>query len=216
MRCGDDGFVSREAGCPFGGGTKGTRRFDHGASSVTAFQQFIAGDPEAFDAVVREFAGPAYTVAVRVLGDPAAAEEAVQEAMVRVWQRAAKFDSERGNERSWILSVVRNQAIDMLRKRARLAERSIDADPVVHEVQDPADTWGAVLQRLTRERVLLVLKELPREQREVIMLAYYGGLRPVTIAQRLRVPEGTIRSRLRIALSRLRTMLAEERQALEA
>ncbi len=183
---------------------------------MTAFQQFIAGDREALDVVVREFAGPAYTVAVRVLADPAAAEEAVQEAMVRVWQRAAKFDAERGNERSWILSVVRNQAIDMLRKRARLAERSIDADPVVHEVQDPADTWGAVLQRLTRERVLLVLKELPREQREVIMLAYYGGFRPLTIAQRLRVPEGTIRSRLRIALSRLRTMLAEERQALEA
>lgn len=179
------------------------------------FERFRAGDASAFDALVAEYTGPAFAAAVQVLRDPSLAEEAVQEAFVRIWRRGRQFDPARGNERSWILAVARNAAIDLLRKRARLAERSIDDAPAVYAMQDPDDTWQAVLASLTGERVRNALGALPAEQKDVIVRAYYHGQRPVDIARETGLPEGTVRSRLRLALTRLRESLSPVREALE-
>ncbi len=122
---------------------------------ATAFSRFRAGDQAAFDELVAEYTGPAYATAIRVLREPTKAEEAVQEAFVRIWQRARQFDPERGIERSWILSVVRNSSIDALRRDNRARERSIDEGPAVYELRDPDDVWQQVLSRLTRERVVV-------------------------------------------------------------
>jgi RNA polymerase sigma-70 factor, ECF subfamily len=190
-------------------------RFDHRhceaetvADMKSAFERFVAGDTTAFDGVVVSYSGPAYAVALRVLGDQQQAEDAVQDAMVRIWKVAARsFDPARGHERSWILTVVRNVAVDALRRR-KDGERSIDESLFVYDTRDDSSTWQAVLQRLTRAEVQEALRRIPAEQREVLTLAYYGGIRPVEIARRLGVPEGTVRSRLRLALKRLRSDLA--------
>jgi RNA polymerase sigma-70 factor (ECF subfamily) len=180
----------------------------------TSFTRFRAGEPEAFDEVVAEYAGLAFATAVRVLREPARAEEAVQEAFVRIWQRARQFDPERGVERSWILSVVRNSAIDVLRRDSRVRERSIDEGPAVYELRDPDDVWQQVLDRLTGETVQAALQMLPVDQQEVVVKAYYQGIRPVDIARELGIAEGTVRSRLRLALVKLRESLAPVREEL--
>jgi RNA polymerase sigma-70 factor (ECF subfamily) len=182
----------------------------------TAFERFRAGERTAFDDVVHEYAGSAYAVAVKVLGDPGLAEETVQEAFVRIWERAGAYDGTRGNERTWILSVVRNQAIDVLRKRQRQRERSMEDEPVVYAMRAPDDVWESVASTLTSETVMDALATLPAEQRETVMLAYYGGLRPVEIARRTGTPEGTVRSRLRLGLLRLRGILGGQPEVVEA
>lgn len=182
---------------------------------LTAFLRFRDGDTGAFDAVVAEYTGPAYATAVQVLRDAALAEEAVQDAFLRVWQRAHLFDPAKGAERSWILSIVRNQAIDALRKRARARERSIEDTPAVYALRDPSDTWQAVLAGLTGDRVRQALGELPTEQQDVVVRTYYQGKRPVDVARELGLPEGTVRSRLRLGLQKLRDSLTPVREALE-
>lgn len=185
------------------------------APAATPFLQFREGHTIAFDAVVAEYTGSAYAVAVQVLRDPALAEEAVQDAFLRIWQRAHLFDPARGAERSWILSIVRNQSIDALRKRARTRERSIDDTPSVYELRDPDDTWQAVLAGLTGDQVKQALARLPEEQQQVVIGTYYQGKRPADVARELGLPEGTVRSRLRLALGKLRDSLAPIREALE-
>lgn len=196
--------------------------FDHRAfgvtdpASQTAFMRFRSGEDSAFDSVVSEYTGPAYATAVQVLGDPARAEEAVQDGFVRVWRRAAQFDPQRGSERTWILAVVRNSAIDMLRKRSRTQERSIEESPNVYALRDPSDTWQTVLEGLTAARVRQALEILPPDQQEVVVKTYYEGVRPVEIARQLNIPEGTVRSRLRLGLARLRESLAPVREELSS
>lgn len=180
--------------------------------TASTFERFRAGEQGAFDELVREYTGPAYATAVQVLKDSARAEEAVQDAFLRVWQRAAQFDPARGNERSWILSIVRNSAIDAFRKHTRARERSIDDTPAVYELRDPSDTWQQVLAGLTNSRVSAALAELSDEQRAVVRQAYYEGVRPVDIARALGIPEGTVRSRLRLALAKLRESLEPARE----
>lgn len=180
----------------------------------TAFLQFRAGEEAAFDQVVSEYTGPAYATALQVLRDPALAEEAVQDAFVRLWQRAKQFEPGKGAERSWIMAIVRNQAIDVLRKRARTMERSIDDAPTVYALRDPADVWQSVLEGLTGETVLQAIRELPAEQQEVVVRAYYEGKKLVDVARELDIPEGTARSRLRLALTKLRDTLSPVREAL--
>ncbi len=180
----------------------------------TAFLRFRAGEEAAFDQVVSEYTGPAYAAAVQILRDPALAEEAVQDAFVRLWQRAKQFEPGKGAERSWIMAIVRNQAIDSLRKRARTMERSIDEAPHVYALRDPDDVWQSVLEGLTGEQVLRAIRELPAEQQEVIVRAYYEGKKLVDVARELEIPEGTARSRLRLALGKLRDSLSPIREAL--
>lgn len=182
---------------------------------TSAFELFRAGDAAAFDAVVREYTPYAYGVAVQVLGQPALAEEAVQEAFVRIWKQSARFDPARGPEKAWILAIVRNQAIDLVRKRDRHPERSIEDALGVYGIEDPGDVVQTVLANLTGERVRAAIAQLPEAQRETVVLAYYRGLRPVEIARQTGTAEGTIRSRLRLGLVRLRELLAPVREEVE-
>lgn len=177
------------------------------SNQPSAFARYRAGEATAFDQVVTDYASPAYATAVKVLADPSLAEEAVQEAFVRIWKSAHKFESARGNERTWILSVVRNQSIDMLRKRNRHPESDIDAVPGLALIRDPEDPWKAVAEKLQSAQVKHALDQLPAEQRGVIQLAFFAGMRSVDIARSLNLPEGTVRSRMRLGLGKLREML---------
>lgn len=167
-------------------------------------------DPEAFEVLYDRHGGAAYSLAYRIVGDRAAAEEVTQEAFISVWRSGARFDAARGSVRSWLLSVVRNRAIDFLRSRAGKAPKLTFDDDAVLEAR-PAEerTEEEALQRETAAEVRGALGKLPGEQSKVIELAYFGGFSHSEIARILGLPMGTVKGRMRLGLEKIRGELAE-------
>lgn len=166
-----------------------------------------AGDLDALDALYARYSTLAYSLAVRVLGDPGRAEDAVQDAFVQVWRRAATFDAARGTLRSWLLAVVRNRAVDYLRGTSRRALDELSLDIDVPAAGEGADPWREVSQSLERRAVRDALAVLPHEQRQVIELAYFGGYSQSEISRMVDVPLGTVKGRTRLALEKLSSYL---------
>ena len=162
-----------------------------------------AGQLDAVDALYSRYGALAYSLAVRILGDPGRAEDAVQDAFVRVWQRAGSFDPNRGSLRTWLLTVVRNRSVDYLRGTAARQRDELELVADVRASGSGSDPWREVSQSLERRAVLEALAVLPREQRQVIELAYYGGYSQSEVARLVGVPLGTIKSRTRLALEKL-------------
>lgn len=166
-------------------------------------------DPEAFEVLYDRHGGAAYSLSYRIVGDRAAAEEVTQEAFISVWRSGARFDSTRGSVRSWLLSVVRNRAIDFLRSRAGKAPKlTFDDDAILEQRQAPELTEEEALRRETSAELRGVLAELPGEQSKVIELAYFGGFSHSEIATMLEVPLGTVKGRMRLGLEKIRGELA--------
>jgi len=165
-------------------------------------QALAAGDVDAVRVLYARYGRLAYSLAVRILGDPGRAEEVVQDAFVRVWRRAASFDAGRGSLRTWLLTVVRNRAVDYLRGTAR----EWDELELLGEVRaegEGSDPWREVSQSLERAAVRDALAVLPLEQRQAVELAYFGGYSQQEISRMVNVPLGTIKSRTRLALEKL-------------
>jgi RNA polymerase sigma-70 factor (ECF subfamily) len=167
-------------------------------------------DPEAFEVLYDRHGGAAYSLAYRIVGDRAAAEEVTQEAFISVWRSGARFDATRGSVRSWLLSVVRNRAIDFLRSKAGKAPK-LDFDDEAALEQRPATerTEEEALRRETATEVRGAIGNLPGEQAKVIELAYFGGFSHSEIAQILSLPMGTVKGRMRLGLEKIRGELAE-------
>lgn len=167
-------------------------------------------DAEAFEVLYDRHGGVAYSLAYRVVGDRAAAEEVTQEAFISIWRSGARFDSARGSVRSWLLSIVRNRAIDFLRSRAAKAPK-LDFDDESALEQRPAAerTEEEALRRETASELRGALGNLPGEQSQVIELAYFGGFSHSEIAQILGLPMGTVKGRMRLGLEKIRGELAE-------
>ncbi len=147
----------------------------------------------------------AYSLAHRVLRDPALAEDAVQEAFLSVWRSAGRFMPERAKASTWILTLVHRRAVDLVRREER--RRSEPLGPS-HEADDRATEEVAWL-RLQREQVQEALRRLPDQQREALELAYYGGFTQSELAERLGQPLGTIKSRMFAGLATMRELLNE-------
>jgi RNA polymerase sigma-70 factor (ECF subfamily) len=167
-------------------------------------------DPEAFEVLYDRHGGVAYSLAYRIVGDRAAAEEVTQEAFISVWRSGARFDAARGSVRSWLLSVVRNRAIDFLRSKAGKAPK-LDFDDESALEQRPAKerTEEEALRRETAGEIRGALGKLPGEQSKVIELAYFGGFSHSEIAEILSLPMGTVKGRMRLGLEKIRGELAE-------
>jgi RNA polymerase sigma-70 factor (ECF subfamily) len=167
-------------------------------------------DPDAFEVLFDRHGGAAYSLAYRIVGDRPAAEEVTQEAFISVWRSGARFDAARGSVRAWLLSIVRNRAIDFLRSRAGKAPK-LDFDDEAALEQRPASerTEAEALQRETAAELRGVLGRLPGEQSKVIELAYFGGFSHSEIAQILGLPMGTVKGRMRLGLEKIRGELAE-------
>jgi RNA polymerase sigma factor (sigma-70 family) len=146
----------------------------------------------------------AYGLALRILRDPALAEDAVQEAFLGVWRAAATFVPERAQASSWILTLVHRRAVDLVRREERRR-----VEPLEDEARPDAEGSAADVAwlRLERERVQEALRRLPDHEREALELAYYGGFTQSQLAERLGVPVGTIKSRMFSGLARLRELL---------
>ncbi|MFA5882808.1 MAG: sigma-70 family RNA polymerase sigma factor [Acidimicrobiia bacterium] len=170
-----------------------------------------AGDADAATAFVERFQRRVYGLALTIVGEPRAAEDAAQEAFLRAWRHAAAYDARRGSVATWLLTIARNAAIDLVRVRRPVAmapetlaafdERDWTADPADRSVvADDARRLHAALQRLSDE------------QRHAVMLAGLYGYTAREIAEIEGIPLGTAKTRIRTALIRLRGMLVREEQ----
>ncbi len=167
-------------------------------------------DADAFAVLYDRHGGAAYSLAHRIVGDPAVAEDVTQEAFISVWRSGARFDAARGSVRSWTLGIVRNRSIDALRRAAGSAPRLDFDDDAVLESQVAGElTDSEAIRRETATRVRGVLKQLPSDQSEVIGLAYFGGFTHSEIAEMLSMPLGTVKGRMRLGLEKIRVALAE-------
>jgi len=144
---------------------------------------------------------------MRVLGDPARAEDAVQDAFMNVWRRASSFDPERGSLRAWLLTSVRNRCIDYLRGRGSHERQEQELLPEVVSSQSASDPWREVALSLERTTVREAMASLPSEQRQVVEMAYFGGYSQAEIADLTRVALGTVKGRMRLALEKMSSYL---------
>jgi len=166
------------------------------------------GDHPALLALYDRYGRIAYGLAYRTLGEAGAAEEAVQDAYLRVWRRASTFDVSRGGVRSWLLTIVHHCAIDLLRRRASAPPVIAGLDEIADRRSVP-DAWSEVAGRIESERVRTAVETLPGEQRRAIEMAFFDGLTHREIAERDGLPLGTVKGRMRLGLRRLQGLLAE-------
>jgi RNA polymerase sigma factor (sigma-70 family) len=149
------------------------------------------------------FGHVAYGLALRVVRDPALAEDAVQEAFLTIWRSAARFVPERAKASTWILTLVHRRAVDVVRREQPRRAEPIEVAPQASANATEDEAW----LRLRRARVQDALRQLPDQQREALELAYYGGFTQSELADRLGEPLGTIKSRMFAGLARLRELL---------
>ncbi len=182
--------------------------------------QMAARQPEALAGLYERYKRLIYSFVLHMLKDEATAEEITQDVFLRAWDAASKFQGGRGKVSSWLLAIAHNRAIDELRsRRARGAQITSSYDLATPGEQEQAiqaggsaadDPEQVTLDAMQRQRVLAALSHLPPDQQRVISLAYYGGYTHREIAERLNEPLGTVKTRLRLGLQKLRTSLRGE------
>lgn len=149
---------------------------------------------------------------VRILNSREEAEDVLQEVFLQVWRRAADFDEQRGRPFTWLVTLTRSRAIDRLRV---LAARQRLADSAARETTDEAsDAVADTLHAEQREIVARALASLPEEQRRTLKLAYFEGLTQSEIATQLGTPLGTVKTRMRAGMMKLRELLGEQMRSL--
>src|ERR671917_615169 len=160
-------------------------------------------DAEAFAMLYDRHSRASYSLAYRMMGEKQAAEDLVQDALLKVWRGAGSYRAERGSVRTWILSIVHNRAIDQLRSlasRRRTQERVEASAPRVQPSEAFAETW----RNRQREQIREALNTLPSEQLKILELAYFSGYTHVEISTLLDLPLGTVKGRMRLGLKKIR------------
>jgi RNA polymerase sigma-70 factor, ECF subfamily len=167
------------------------------------------GDALAFEVIFDRHAAAAFSLAYRMCGRRALAEDVVQDAFLSLWRSGMRYEQARGTVRGWLLGIVRNKAVDRFRRETVKTDRDVHDDTAAEQV--PAREWTdlEVERRADAQLVRDALAGLPGEQRHVIELAYFGGFTHSQIADLLELPAGTVKSRMRLGLDKLRLSLDE-------
>lgn len=191
--------------------TQVQQRPDETIGDEQLIAQVARGDRRAFEALYDRYSSAVFGLALRMLSNREQAEEAVQEIFWRVWQRAQSFDPNRSFA-PWLFGIAHNYSIDELRRR-RVRPQSVyedDEHPILSSIPDDTDVGEAALMGEQRRLVINALQELPTEQRQALELAYFGGLTQQEVAERLGSPLGTVKTRMRLGLQKLRTILQRQ------
>ncbi len=172
-------------------------------------QRVGQADPLAFEEIFDRHAGAAFSLAYRMCGRRATAEDIVQETFLSLWRRGGRFDRTRGSVRSWVLRAVRNKAIDSFRHEHIKTGRDVNDDNAVAALAEREQTDLEVERRDDARQVQGALEQLPADQRRVLELAYFGGFTHTEIAEMPELPAGTVKGRMRLGLTRLRLSLGD-------
>jgi len=174
------------------------------ATSASIVRRMAEGDESALGLLYDQWIQPVYSLVVQLLRDADEAEDVVEETFWQAWQRAASYDVSRGTVRTWLLTIARSRALDRLRVRNRRRDETpVTADVAIDERDPLLDLEG----RERRDLVLSALNELPPDQRRALELAYFRGLTQSEIAETLGEPLGTIKTRMRLGMMKLREKL---------
>ncbi|MHB8659828.1 MAG: RNA polymerase sigma factor [Solirubrobacteraceae bacterium] len=168
-----------------------------------------AGEQPAFEVIFDRHSQVAYSLAYRICGRRASAEEIAQDAFLAVWRGAARYEQRRGSVRTFVLAIVRNKAIDALRSSAAKESLDMPGDGVVELIQARERTEQEVSRHEDARAVARALEELPDDQRRVIELAFFGGLSHSEIARLLELAPGTVKGRMRLGMAKLRAKLGD-------
>jgi len=176
-------------------------------SAVIDLTRSGEGDEMAFARVYDQFSSLVYGIVLRVVRDPAMSEEVAQEIFLELWRLAPRFDPTAGSPKSWIATIAHRRAVD--RVRSEQSRRNRDDNEAQLQLVEGPDVHETVADRLDRARVQEALAELSPLQREAVTLAYFGGFTYREVASILDVAEGTIKTRIRDGLSKLREKLGD-------
>ncbi|HYM53012.1 MAG TPA: sigma-70 family RNA polymerase sigma factor [Candidatus Dormibacteraeota bacterium] len=169
-------------------------------------ERISSGDREALGALYDRYAAMAMGIAFRVVRDRAQAEDVVHDAFVAAWQKIGRFEPSRGTVRAWLMTIVRNRAIDRIRTiRPSLEVEAADQQSLLRTGANP--TWDEAVEHLSANQLRLAVAKLPDEQRTAVELAFFRGHTYREIAEITGVPQGTASGRLRLALAKLRESL---------
>jgi RNA polymerase sigma-70 factor (ECF subfamily) len=166
-------------------------------------------DPTAFQIIYERHCNAAFSLAYRMTGKRGVAEDVVQEAFLSLWRSGARYDRARGSVRTWTLGIVHNRAIDALRRGIVHDRRRASDEGIEERFEAPENTELEVARRDESREIRQAISELPREQSQVIELAYFGGFTHTEIASMLGAPIGTIKGRMRLGLAKMRLFLGE-------
>jgi RNA polymerase sigma-70 factor (ECF subfamily) len=163
----------------------------------------VEGDARAFATLYDRHGRAAYSLAYRMMGEKQAAEDLVQDALLKVWRGAESYRTERGSVRTWILSIVHNRGIDQLRSLAS-RRRTQDKVEASAPTSQPSEAFAETWRNSQREQVREALSTLPQEQVKILELAYFSGYTHVEISELLGLPLGTVKGRMRLGLRKIR------------
>lgn len=167
------------------------------------------GEARAFEVIFDRHAGAAFSLAYRMSGRQSLAEDIVQEAFLSTWRTGARYDRTRGSVRSWLLSAVHSRAIDAFRRESVRTSRDVPDEGIAERIAAGELTDSEFERRDDARQVRGALQGLPDDQRQVIELAYFGGFTHTQIAEMLHLPTGTVKGRMRLGLTKLRTALGD-------
>jgi RNA polymerase sigma-70 factor (ECF subfamily) len=168
------------------------------------------GEARAFETIYERHCGVAFSLAYRMCGTRALAEDVAQEAFLSIWRSGARYDRARGSVRTWVLGIVHNRAIDALRRTVVHERRRASDEGIEERFEARERTDVEAARREEAETIKAMLDALPEEQSRVIELAYFGGFTHSEIAEMLGAPIGTVKGRMRLGLEKLRGQLAPQ------